>query len=252
MNGPKVTIITPSYNSDKDIEACIHSVAKQSYTNKEHLIIDNLSEDGTLDIVRKYSALYPHIHLITEKDNGIYDAMNKGIALSSGSVIGILNSDDLYYDSNVLEWVLENFKKEDVDLIYADLEYFSNFQANKTVRKYRSNHFSPARLSCGLMPAHPTVFAKRTIYERFGVFDPTFKIAGDFDWIARIFQSQQISYYYSSKILVRMRAGGISNNKIKNLNLKNIEILRACKKNNIQTNYLKICTRFFFKIFDFF
>jgi glycosyltransferase involved in cell wall biosynthesis len=249
----QISIITVTKNSANTLEETLQSLYSQNLFKKggvEHVVIDGGSTDATLNILMQYSKNIAL--LVSEPDNGLYDAMNKGIALSSGSVIGILNSDDLYYDSNVLEWVLENFKKEDVDLIYADLEYFSNFQANKTVRKYRSNHFSPARLSCGLMPAHPTVFAKRTIYERFGVFDPTFKIAGDFDWIARIFQSQQISYYYSSKILVRMRAGGISNNKIKNLNLKNIEILRACKKNNIQTNYLKICTRFFFKIFDFF
>ena len=249
----QISIITVTKNSANTLEETLQSLYSQNLFKKggvEHVVIDGGSTDATLNILMQYSKNIAL--LVSEPDNGLYDAMNKGIALSSGSVIGILNSDDLYYDSNVLEWVLENFKKEDVDLIYADLEYFSNFQANKTVRKYRSNHFSPARLSCGLMPAHPTVFAQRTIYERFGVFDPTFKIAGDFDWIARIFQSQQISYYYSSKILVRMRAGGISNNKIKNLNLKNIEILRACKKNNIQTNYLKICTRFFFKIFDFF
>jgi glycosyltransferase involved in cell wall biosynthesis len=249
----QISIVTVTWNSAKTIEETLQSLYSQSLFKKggvEHIVIDGGSTDATLNILRQYSKNIAL--LVSEPDNGLYDAMNKGIALSSGSVIGILNSDDLYYDSNVLEWVLDSFKKEDVDLVYADLEYFSNFRANKIVRKYRSNQFSPARLSYGLMPAHPTVFAKKTIYERFGAFDSSFKIAGDFDWVARIFKSQQISYYYSSKILVRMRAGGISNNKIKNLNLKNMEILRACKKNNIHTNYLKICTRFFFKILDFF
>lgn len=244
----KISIITVTRNSAKTLEETLQSLYSQSLFQEggvEHIVIDGGSTDQTLEILKKYSRNIAV--LVSEPDEGIYDAMNKGIALSQSNIVGILNSDDIYQDSEVLENAVNIINSKDIDLIYADLVYFNSNNPEKITRKYRSKAFSVGKLSYGLIPAHPTVFVRRSIYERLGVFDPNFRIAGDFDWLARIFKSNLVTSLYIPKVFLRMRLGGQSTGGLKSLMTKNDEILRACIKNDIPTSYLKICLRFFIK-----
>lgn len=244
----KISIITVTRNSAKTLEQTLQSLYSQSLFQEgevEHVVIDGGSTDQTLEILKKYSRNIAA--LVSEPDDGIYDAMNKGIAIAQSNIVGILNSDDIYQDTGVLENVASIMNSNDIDLIYADLVYFNSNNPEKITRKYRSKAFSVGKLSYGLIPAHPTVFVRRSIYERLGVFDPKFRIAGDFDWLARIFKSNLVTSLYIPKVFLRMRLGGQSTGGLKSLMIKNDEILRACIKNDIPTSYLKICLRFLIK-----
>ena len=248
----KISIITVTRNSAKTLEQTLQSLYSQSLFQEggvEHIVIDGVSTDETLEILKKYSKNIAA--LVSEPDDGIYDAMNKGIAIAKSNIVGILNSDDIYQDTGVLENVASVMNSKDIDLIYADLVYFNSNNPEKITRKYRSELFSVGKLSYGLIPAHPTVFVRRSIYERLGLFDPKFRIAGDFDWLARIFKSNSVTSLYIPKVFLRMRLGGESTGGLKSLMTKNDEILRACIKNNIPTSYLKICLRFFMKAHQF-
>ena len=202
MNGPKVTIITPSYNSDKDIEACIHSVAKQSYTNKEHLIIDNLSEDGTLDIVRKYSALYPHIHLITEKDNGIYDAMNKGIEKSTGEWLYFLGSDDTFFDNEVLTDLFTSDLAITNDILYGNVQW----GPDGTVY---DGEFSFLKLMEKNI-CHQALFFRREVFSLLGSFDVKYKALADWVLNMQWFGKEDIRRAYLERIIAVYNPCGFS------------------------------------------
>ncbi len=244
----KISIITVTRNSAKTLEQTLQSLYSQSLFQEggvEHIVIDGCSTDETLDILKRYSRNIAT--LVSEPDDGIYDAINKGIAIAQSNIVGILNSDDIYQDLDVLKNVVSTMNIRDIDLVYADLVYFNSDNPEKIVRRYRSNLFSVGKLSFGLIPAHPTIFVKRSVYERLGVFDSKFKIAGDFDWLARFFMSDSVTSLYIPKIFIRMRMGGRSTAGLKNLMIKNDEILHACSKNNISTSYFKICLRFFIK-----
>jgi glycosyltransferase involved in cell wall biosynthesis len=248
----KISIITITRNSAKTLEQTLQSLYSQSLFQEggvEHIVIDGGSTDQTLEILKKYSKNIAT--LVSEPDDGIYDAMNKGIAIAQSNIVGILNSDDIYQDPEVLKNVLNAMNLNHVDLVYADLVYFNSNNPEKITRKYCSKSFSVEKLSYGLIPAHPTVFVRRSIYERFGVFDATFIIAGDFDWLARIFKSNLVTSLYVPKVFLRMRLGGESTRGLKALMVKNNEILHACIKNDIPTSYYKICLRFFFKVKEF-
>ena len=248
----KISIITVTRNSAKTLEQTLQSLYSQSLFQEggvEHIVIDGVSTDETLEILKKYSKNIAA--LVSEPDDGIYYAMNKGIAIAKSNIVGILNSDDIYQDTGVLENVASVMNSNGIDLVYADLVYFNSKNPEKIIRKYRSELFSVGKLSYGLIPAHPPVFVRRSIYERLGVFDPKFRIAGDFDWLARIFKSNSVTSLYIPKVFLRMRLGGESTSGLKSLMTKNDEILRACIKNNIQTSYLKICLRFFIKAHQF-
>ena len=246
----KISIITVVLNGEKTIGRAIESVFSQKNIDLEYILIDGGSVDKTLEIVASYKDQITHI--ISEKDAGIYDAMNKGVRLASGHIIGILNADDIYAHEDVLSSVQSHFLSRDLDALYGDLEYFDTDQPLRTFRTYRSRGFSAGKLSRGLMPAHPTLFLHRNVYKEYGLFNTTYKIAGDFEFIARIFKKHTLKTHYVPKIMVRMQSGGISTAGLKSTQLLLRENLRACRENGIYTNYLFLLSRYPRKLLEYF
>jgi glycosyltransferase involved in cell wall biosynthesis len=237
----KISIITVVWNNKKTIKDAIDSVLSQTYKNIEYIIVDGASTDGTVEIVQSYGDKINKF--ISEKDKGLYDAMNKGIALATGDIIGILNSDDFYIDSYVIEKVVKEFEEKDVNSVYADLVFVKPENLHKTVRYYDSSHFNPTKFAYGWMPAHPTFFVKREVYEKYGVFRTDLKIGADFDILARFLYTHKISYSYMKEVLVKMRVGGVSTS-FSSIWYNNIEQLRVCKENGIDTNWIKVLTKY--------
>lgn len=242
----KVSIITVVLNNAPYIEDCIQSVIGQNYQNYEYIIIDGGSTDGTVDIVKKYNRYISK--WISEPDQGMYDAMNKGIKLASGDVIGMLNADDWYTDSDVISIVAEEFEVKNVDSIFADLVFVKREHPQKILRYCDSSLFKAERFAYGWMPAHPTFFVKRIFYEKYGLFKTDYHIAADFELLARMLGNRKISYSYLPAIIVKMRTGGLSTKSLKSNWILNREILRACAENEIRTNYLKVYSKYFTKI----
>jgi glycosyltransferase involved in cell wall biosynthesis len=227
----------------------LYSVRQQVWPKVEHIIIDGGSTDGSLEILKRWDGL---IRFVSEPDKGIYDAMNKGLALATGDVIGILNADDLYSDSYVLSRVASKFEDPDLDSVFGDLEYFRSNAPTRVVRTYRSKGFSIKKLSQGIIPAHPTLFLKKSVYEKFGLFDPTYKIAGDFEFMARIFKNGDLNFRYSPEVMVRMQMGGESTKGLRRTLILLRENLRACRQNGIDTNYLRLISRLPKKLLEYF
>ena len=245
----KVTIITAAYNAAKTIGETLDSVARQSHPNVEHIVVDGASTDGTLSIIEQYRDKLAAV--VSESDCGIYDAMNKGIVLAHGDVIGFLNADDVYAHEGVLGRVASNMEREGVDALLGDVEFFRPENPSRIVRRYRSTHFSPDRIALGWMPAHPAIFLRSHVYRRHGIFRTDYRIAGDFEYIARIFHENDLSYLCFPETLVRMRTGGISTSGWRNTLLLNREVLRACRENGIDTNMLKILSKYPAKLMEF-
>lgn len=231
MGCKTVTIITASYNSRIGIENAINSVLSQKDINLEYIIIDGGSTDGTVDIIKSYGGKITKF--ISEPDNGIYDAMNKGIKLASGDIIGILNSDDMYADNAVLKDVAETFERTGADAVYGDLVYVDKGDTNEVVRYWKSGPYKPGSFRKGWHPAHPALFVRRAIYDKYGVFDASFDISADFELMLRFFEKHKIRIAYLPRVLVKMRMGGESNRSLANIIKGNINILRAFWKNGI-------------------
>jgi glycosyltransferase len=210
---PKISIITATWNSADTIENAILSVASQTYRNVEHLIVDGNSSDATLAIVFRHEDKIDT--LISEPDHGIYDAMNKGIALSSGDIVGILNSDDFYAHPRVLEGVARTFQDESIDTCYGDLIYVDPVDINRIIRYWRSGVHHPKRFYQGWMPPHPTFFVRRSVYERHGCFNTALGTAADYELTLRLLLKEGVSTTYIPEVLVHMRSGGASNASIK-------------------------------------
>lgn len=221
----KVSIITASYNSDNSIYSCIESVKNQTYKNIEHIFIDGMSNDKTLEIIRNNIDKSKDF-LISEKDKGIYDALNKGIDYASGEIIGFLHSDDLFYDNNVIQNIVNEFNFNGVDGVYGDLEYVSKDNINKVVRKWRSSPFKKKYLKYGWMPPHPTLYIKKNIYKRINGFNTSFNISADYFLIIQLFSDNNFQSLYLPSTFIKMRLGGKSNKNIKNLILKSYEDLK--------------------------
>jgi glycosyltransferase involved in cell wall biosynthesis len=238
----KISVITVCYNAENTVESALKSVCAQDYPHIEHIVIDGASNDGTLAIVERYKDRIAT--LISEKDKGIYDAMNKGIARATGDVIGFLNADDVYANPQVISKVAQLMHAQQLDALYADVEYFKAENPDHAVRRYSSKYFSPDRIPYGWMPAHPTLFLRRPIYEKFGSFKTDYRISSDYEFIARIFYRTNLRTHYLPEVLVRMRMGGISTGGIKNTILLNKEVLRACRENSVPTNMLKILSKY--------
>jgi glycosyltransferase involved in cell wall biosynthesis len=244
---PFFSIITVVFNRAKTIEAAITSLQSQSYKNYEHIIIDGGSSDGTLEILSKYKS--ENTVVVSEADQGIYDAINKGIGLAQGNYIGLLHSDDFYPSNTSLADVYTCLENKDFDAIYGDAKYLRAGHSS-ILRYYRSNDFSYQNLRYGVMLAHTTLFVKRSIFNKVGVYDNSYKIAGDFEFICRLFK-ENIQAYYLPKTLMMMTVGGISNANIANRILLNKELLSACNKNGIRTNYLYLSLRYFKKLLQY-
>jgi len=242
--GLKVSVITVTFNSEDYISNAVDSVLGQSYKNIEYIVIDGESTDKTVNILQSYEGRISKF--ISEKDTGIYDAMNKGISLASGDVVGILNSDDFYIDEFVIEKVVKEFEKK-IDCLYADLVYVRSKNLSKVVRYYDSSHFSPSKFAYGWMPAHPTFFVKKDIYNKQGVFRTDLKIAADFDLMVRFLYTHNLVCSYMKEPIIKMRVGGVSTS-FSSIWINNIEALRVCKDNGIKTNIFKILSKYPAKI----
>jgi len=246
---PLISIITVCFNSDRTIQNTIDSVLYQTYSNIEYIIIDGDSSDNTVDIIKKYQ--HQISIFLSEPDNGIYDAMNKGINIATGDIIGILNSNDFYSDDRVIEQIVNKFNDKNVDSVFANLLYVNSKNLNKAVRYFDSSQFKPDLFSYGLMPAHPTFFVKKSIYKKYGNFRTDLKIAADFDLMARFLYLNRITYCYFDKVIIIMRMGGVSTS-FRSIWTNNIEILNACNVNKIKTNAFKILLRYPFKALSLF
>ena len=250
MNGNLVSIITVSYNSSATISDTIKSVLSQSYANIEYIIIDGSSTDNTIELINSFGDKISKF--VSEPDLGIYDAINKGIRLAKGDIVGILNSDDFFYDNNVIEKVVQAFNEFDIDAVFGDVQFVDQIKISKTVRFYSSKHFDVRKFKFGFMPAHPSFYAKRDLFETIAYYKTDYKIAADFELLVRFLAINKIRYKYLEMIFVSMRAGGVSTKSIKSNFILNKEIVRACRENNIRTNYFYIYSKYFTKVFEFF
>lgn len=245
----KISIITVTYNSAKTLQETINSVAMQDYPNIEYIVVDGNSKDRTLEIIKENQDV---IHKwISESDRGLYHAMNKGIEMATGDVIGIINSDDFYHRKNSVTRIIAALEKQGVQCAFADIIYVDPENINKTIRYYSSAHFKPWKLRFGFMPAHPTFFTYKKNFEKLGAYKEGYKIGADFELLLRFLFKHRLSYTYVPIDLLKMRTGGISNRSWKSTIRINVENLRAFKENGLYTNYLFLTSRYFIKAFHF-
>ncbi len=245
----KITVITVAFNAQHTIGETLESVAAQMHPDIEHIVVDGASTDGTLAVIERHAQRISR--LVSEPDHGIYDAMNKGLRLATGGIIGFLNADDVYVDPSVLARVSANMEAEGLDALFGDAEFVSAEQPDLPLRRYRSERFRPGRIAWGWMPAHPTLFLRRELYERFGLFRTDYRIAGDFELVARMFHGDTLKYRHLPEVLVRMRTGGVSTGGWRNTLLLNREVLRACRENGISTSLPKILSKYPAKLLEF-
>jgi glycosyltransferase involved in cell wall biosynthesis len=226
----KISVVTVSLNSADTIDDTLRSVATQTYPDVEHIIVDGVSQDGTLDIVKRYD----HVaRVVSEPDQGVYDAMNKGIGLATGDAIGTLNADDVYADDQVAQRVAEVFEDSDVGACYADLYMVDRNDLQRVVRYWKARPFRRGLFSLGWVPAHSTFFVRREVYQEFGRFDLSYPIAADFELMLRLLEKHRVRTVNIPSIMVRMRLGGVSNRSLRNIFKGNCEILRAFRKNSV-------------------
>ncbi|MFA5886389.1 MAG: glycosyltransferase family 2 protein [Patescibacteria group bacterium] len=248
----KISIITPTYNSGATIGDTLNSLLQQTGVELEYIVIDGASSDNTLDIIRAYSAKIG-ITLLSEPDQGLYEAMNKGIKLATGDIIGILNSDDFYKDESILKKVVHCFEENpDCQACYGDLEFVERDNPKKIVRFWRAGKYAAQKLNSGWTIPHPTLFVRREVYQQYGAFRPDFKIAGDYELILRLLKKEKISTFYLPEILVCMRSGGRSGRNLKQRRAGWRELKLAWRINNFKLPPLFIIRRLLSKIRQYF
>ncbi len=246
MKKYKFTIITVTYNAVRTVEDTICSVLSQTYPDIEYIIVDGASNDGTLSIIDRYRDRISRV--ISEPDKGPYDAMNKGITMATGDVIGLLHSDDVYADIDAITRISEPFNRDNVDSVFSDLVFVGKTNIDKITRYFCADDFTVDRFAYGCMPPHPTFFAKKECYNKYGIFKADYRIAADFELVARFLLKFGISYRYVPGVLVKMRMGGKSTGSLKSNFILNNEILRACRENGINTNIMKVYSKYITKI----
>ncbi len=227
----RISIITAVRNGAETLQGCIESVQSQTVP-AEHIIIDGASTDGTFDIVARYRSGIAKV--VSEPDKGIYDALNKGIRMASGDVVGILHGDDFYAHERVLETIRDVFEKQNVDSCYGDLLYVYKNDTEKIIRYWRASEYRMGKFRYGWMPPHPTFFVRREIYEKYGYFNTDFRIAADYELMLRFLEKCGISTYYIPEVLIKMRLGGASNRSLKNMWIKSSEDYKAWKVNDLK------------------
>jgi glycosyltransferase involved in cell wall biosynthesis len=246
----KISIITVVYNNERTIKDALDSVLGQTYEYIEYIVIDGKSIDNTVSIIKEYESKLSFF--ISEKDCGIYDAMNKGIKAATGDVIGILNSDDLYQDSTVLKTVMVQFlKNPHLDIVYGDLVYVKSDNIGKVVRNWKSKDYYTKFFEKGNVPPHPSLFVRKKVYEEAGFFNLHFKLAADYEFMLRIFKRHNFNSKYISKTIVRMRLGGATNQSLTNIKDQNLEILKAWKANSIDAPFYLIPLRVIKRLLQF-
>lgn len=244
----KVSIITVCYNSASTIMNTIDSVLNQSYKNIEYIIVDGKSKDGSVELISKYGDRISR--LISEPDKGIYDAMNKGIKLATGDIVGILNSDDFFNNNGVVQLIVDEFIKSNIDAVYGDVQFVKPSNLNKVVRYYSSKRFCIRKFKFGFMPAHPSFYVRREYFEKYGYYKTDYKIGADFELLIRFLYKNKLKCKYLQTTFVTMRTGGVSTRSLKSNIVLNSEILRACRENGIKTNILNIYSKYFVKVFE--
>ena len=227
----KVSIITAVYNNTEFIEDCIRSVLDQSYKNIEHIIIDGGSTDGTLEVIKKYNKYISK--WISESDKGIYDAINKGIDIATGDIVGILNSDDFYVNNEVINKIVKVFERRNIDAVYADLVYVDVKNTDRIVRFWKSGEYKEGSFKRGWHPPHPTFFVKKECYNKYGLYDLNFPVSADFELMLRLIEKYKIKVAYLPEVIIKMRIGGESNKSLINIFKGNLNVIKAFKKNNI-------------------
>jgi len=225
----RITIITATFNNEKTIEQTLESVKNQTYSDIEHIIIDGNSSDKTIEVIKKFE----HINkIVSEPDNGIYYALNKGLQIATGDVVGFLHADDFYANNDCLSKIAKAFTGNDVDAVYGNLQYVAFENTDKIIRNWISNDFNPKALKKGWMPPHPTFYAKKELYNQFGDFNTKYKISADYDLMLR-FLTKNISVKFIPETIIKMRVGGISNKNIKSILNKSKEDLSAMRNNKV-------------------
>ena len=249
MTNPWISVITVCLNNKMTISDTIASVLTQTYFRIEYIIIDGGSTDGTVEIIKSCGTRISKF--ISEPDKGIYDALNKGIRIASGDIIGILNSDDSFYDEKVIEKVAKTFEDYDMDAVFGDVQFVDPVKTSKVIRYFSSKHFNTSKFRFGFMPAHPSFYVKRELFEKLGCYKTDYKIAADFELLVRFLMVNQVRYKYLEMPFVSMRTGGVSNKTVRSNYTLNKEIARACKENGIKTNYFFIYSKYLSKMFEF-
>ena len=238
---PLISVITVVFNGAQTIRDTIESVLAQGYDNIEYIVIDGGSSDGTIDILRQYEHAIDY--WVSEKDRGIYDAMNKGISLSSGEYVGMLNADDLFSGKDVVQDMVDRFGSTKVDAIFSCLDIVDKNNPKKILRKYRVATLSTALLRIGVMPPHPTFYCKRSCYAEGAMYRTDYQIAADFEMLVRMAIRQKISWEFMDKVTVVMRSGGVSSSGLMARITLNREIVRACRENGLYTNLLLLALK---------
>ena len=236
MEDIKISIITVVFNAQNTIERCIESVARQHFKNVQHIIIDGGSTDDTLQIIKKFEDCISA--LISEPDNGIYDAMNKGISLAEGDVIGTLNSDDYLANDEILNEIALTFIQNPIDVVYGDLDYIDS--RGNIVRKWHSGHYKAGKFNWGWMPPHPTFYCKADLFIKYGGYKLDYGSAGDYELMLRYIHVQKAKVYYLDKVFIKMVTGGVSNKSLKNRLKAMLYDLKAMRDNGMVFPYLTI------------
>ena len=245
----KISIITATFNSAATVRDTLESILRQTHQDWELIIEDGLSRDDTLSIVREYEPqCQGRMRIFSEKDEGLYDAMNRGIVRATGDVVGILNSDDFYTSNDVLETVNANMEQNDCDAVYGDIHYVRSNNLKKCVRYYSSKAFRKELMLKGWMPAHPSFYCRREVYENYGLFDTSFKVAADFELLLRLIYIHNIEAKYIKKDFVTMRLGGLSTSGWQSHISIMKDHLRAFRQNGIKNNVFRLAMRYIEKL----
>lgn len=247
----KISIITVVYNSEKYISTAIKSVLSQTYSDIEYIVVDGNSSDSTVKIIKEYEPQFGgRMRWISEPDNGLYDAMNKGIRMATGDIVGILNSDDFLSSRDIVQIIVEQFKDSAIQAIYGDVRFVKSDDLSKTVRYYSSKIFSPKMFRWGFMPAHPSFYTYRQNFEKYGYYQVDYKIASDYELLIRFLYTHQLKSKYISKDFVTMRTGGESTKNLKSNLILNQEIVRGCRENGIYTSLPMLGLKYFYKVWE--
>ncbi len=246
----KISIITATYNSGNTVADTLKSVLAQTYDDYELLVVDGKSKDDTMDVVRQYEPLFGgKLRWVSEPDKGIYDAMNKGIGMAEGDVVGILNSDDFYTSSDALERIAGELERTGADAVYGDIHYVDDKDLGRCVRYYSSRPFRRWMMRLGFMPAHPSFYCRRDIYARYGAFDAEhYRVAADFENLLRLIFVNRIRTHYIPKDFVTMRTGGASSSGMQSHRRIMADHLRALRTNGVYSNRLLLALRYVYKV----
>lgn len=249
LNNPKVSIITICFNSGKTIEDTLVSVRNQDYPNIEHVIIDGLSKDNTLEVIAKNQ--HAGIVLLSEKDHGLYDALNKGFQLCTGDIIGVLHSDDYLAGNSVISNLVNLFQQHpDAGAVASSVNIYKPERPGKPYRVYNASHFKTWQFRIGIQPPHPGFYVTRSVFNQVGYFNSSYKISGDFDWLYRVIVEEKTNVFYTDFVTVSMRDGGVSSSGIESKKLMNRENLRVLKSHGVYSNKFLIYMKYFWKVFQ--